>query len=213
MFLFLLETHIDIDKFIPISFRNHFCALVARTHKYHLQAFLWASIIQCIFSILQASFSWLFLLTQSRSMNSVVLPKSRMHPKIIRFKQNFLNDLQLVFDNLVDITDPICQAIGSVKADMTIFDSSGIEAPATDNNPNYVNTIIKQLKAYAKVQSFDKSYALSKEVCVSMSSYASSNPQIKQLYSKLLVSTLKDSFSKHPLINQKHFLAMHLSIQ
>ena len=146
-------------------------------------------------------------------MNSVVLPKSRMHPKIIRFKQNFLNDLQLVFDNLVDITDPICQAISSVKADMTIFDSSGIEAPATDNNPNYVNTIIKQLKAYAKAQSFNKSYALSKEVCVSMSSYASSNPQIKQLYSKLLVSTLKDSFSKHPLINQKHSLAMHLSIQ
>lgn len=48
--------------------------------------------------------------------------------KITRFKQDFLDDLQLVFDKLVDLTEPICQAIDSTKADMTIFDSSGIEA-------------------------------------------------------------------------------------
>ena len=51
--------------------------------------------------------------------------------KITRFKQDFLDDLQLVFDNLVDVTEPICQAIDSAKADMTIFDSSGIEAFVT----------------------------------------------------------------------------------
>ena len=33
-FLSLLETHIDIDKIIPISFRNHFYALTGRTRKY-----------------------------------------------------------------------------------------------------------------------------------------------------------------------------------
>ena len=48
--------------------------------------------------------------------------------KITRFKQDFLNDLQSVFDNLVNLTEPICQTIDSAKADMTIFDSSGIEA-------------------------------------------------------------------------------------
>ena len=35
---------------------------------------------------------------------------------------------------------------------MTIFDSSGIEAFVTENNPKYANRIIKQLKAYAKAQ-------------------------------------------------------------
>ena len=82
--------------------------------------------------------------------------------KITRFKQDFLDDLQLVFDNLVDVTEPICQAINSAKADMTIFDSSGIEAFVTENNPKYANRIIKQLKAYAKAQGFDKSYDLYK---------------------------------------------------
>ena len=46
--------------------------------------------------------------------------------KITRFKQDFLDDLQTMFDALVDLTEPICQAIDSAKADMTIFDSSGI---------------------------------------------------------------------------------------
>lgn len=68
--------------------------------------------------------------------------------KITRFKQDFLNDLQSVFDNLVNLTEPICQTIDSAKADMTIFDSSGIEAFVTENNPKYANRIIRQLKAY-----------------------------------------------------------------
>ena len=49
--LSLLETHIDIDEMIPVSFRNHFYARAGRTRKYPLQAFLWVLIIQRIFSI------------------------------------------------------------------------------------------------------------------------------------------------------------------
>lgn len=50
-FLSLLETHIDLDEMIPVSFRNHFYASTGRTRKYPLHAFLWALIIQRIFSI------------------------------------------------------------------------------------------------------------------------------------------------------------------
>ena len=83
---------------------------------------------------------------------------------------------------LVDVTEPICQAIDSAKADMTIFDSSGIEAFVTENNPKYANRIIRQLKAYAKAQGFDKSYDPYKAAYGSMPSHASANPEIKQLY-------------------------------
>lgn len=65
---------------------------------------------------------------------------------------------------------------------MTIFDSSGIEAFVTENNPKYANRIIKQLKAYAKAQGFDKSYDPYKAAYGSMPSHASANPEIKQLY-------------------------------
>ena len=102
--------------------------------------------------------------------------------KITRFKQDFLDDLQLVFDKLVDVTEPICQAIDSAKADMTIFDSSGIEDFVTKNNPKYAARIIRQLKAYAKANGLGKSYDPYKAAYGSMPSHASANPEIKQLF-------------------------------
>lgn len=55
-----------------------------------------------------------------------------------------------MFHHLVDVTEPISQLIDKNLADMTIFDTSGIEAFVTENNPKYANKIIHQLKAYAK---------------------------------------------------------------
>jgi hypothetical protein len=54
-------------------------------------------------------------------------------------------DLQSLFHRLVDVTEPICQKIDADKAMMTIFDTSGIEAYVTENNPKFANIIIKQL--------------------------------------------------------------------
>ena len=181
-FLSLLETHIDIDEFIPISFINHFYASTGRSRKYPLRAFLWALIIQRIFSIPTDQLLLTFLAYSKPLREFCGFTKVPDASKITRFKQDFSDDLQLVFDNLVDITEPICQSIDSVKADMTIFDSSGIEAFVTENNPKYANRIIKQLKAYAKAHDFDKSYDPYKAAYGSMPPHASANPEIKQLY-------------------------------
>lgn len=260
-FLSLLETHIDLDEMIPVSFRNHFYASTGRTRKYPLKAFLWALIIQRIFSIPTDQLLLTFLAYSKPLREFCGFAKVPDASKITRFKQDFLEDLQLVFDNLADLTEPICQAIDSAKADMTIFDSSGIEAFVTENNPKYANRIIKQLKAYAKANNFDKNYDPYKAAYGSMPSHSCANPEVRQLYinghfcyvfkfgivtnglgiirhisfynkdfmashpdiiiekksdspdedkcvhdSKLLIPTLKDFFSKHPLINPKTFL-------
>ena len=181
-FLSLLEQHIDLDEIIPISFRNHFYASTGRTRKYPLQAFLWALIIQRIFSIPTDELLLVFLAYSKPLREFCGFTKVPDASKITRFKQDFLDDLQTVFDNLVDITEPICQAIDSEKADMTIFDSSGIEAFVTENNPKYANRIIKQLKAYAKAKGFDESYDPYKAAYGSMPSHAAANSEIKQLY-------------------------------
>ena len=127
-FLSLLETHIDLDEMIPITFRNHFYASTGRARKYSLKSLLWALIIQRIFSIPTDQLLLTFL-TYSKPLREFCgFSKVPDASKITRFKQDFLAELQLVFDNLVDLSEPICQAIDSAKADMTIFDSSGIEA-------------------------------------------------------------------------------------
>jgi transposase len=181
-FLSLLETHIDLDEIVPISFRNHFYASTGRSRKYPLHSMLWALIIQRIFSIPTDSLLLVFL-QYSRDLREFCgFNKVPDASKITRFKQDFLADLQSVFENLVDLTEPICQAIDSVKADMTIFDTSGIEAWVTENNPKYANKVIKQLKAYAKAKNLDSSYDPYKAAYSSMPSHAATNDQIKQLY-------------------------------
>ena len=78
--------------------------------------------------------------------------------KFTRFRQDFLMDLQSMFDHMVDLTEPIWQKLDPHLASMTIFDTSGIEAWVTENNPKYANRIIKQLKAFAKANSLNKNY-------------------------------------------------------
>ena len=260
-FLSLLEQHIDLDEIIPITFRNHFYASTGRSRKYPLKALLWALIIQRIFSIPTDRLLLTFLHYSRYLREFCGFSKIPDPSKITRFKQDFLVDLQSVFDSLVDLTEPICQTIDSAKAGMTVFDSSGIEAFVTENNPKYANRIIRQLKAYAKSMGFDKNYNPYTAAYRSMPSHALANPQIRQLFinghfcyvfkfgivtnglgivrhiafynkdfmlshpdiivtkksdspdedksahdSKLLIPTLKDFFSKHPLINPKIFL-------
>ena len=181
-FLSLLEQHINLDEIIPATFYSHFYASTGRTRKYPLKALLWALIIQRIFSIPTDQLLLTFLAYSKSLRDFCGFSKVPDASKITRFKQDFLHDLQSVFDNLVDLTEPICQDIDSAKADMTIFDSSGIEAFVTENNPKYANRIIRQLKAYAKAKNFDKNYDPYKAAYSSMPTHASANPEIKQLY-------------------------------
>ena len=95
--------------------------------KYPLHSLLWALIIQRIFSITTDQLLFTFL-TYSKPLREFCgFPKIPDASKITRFKQDFLIALQLIFDNLVDLTVPICRAIDSAKSDMTIIDSSGIK--------------------------------------------------------------------------------------
>ena len=91
-------------------------------------------------------------------------------------------DLQSMFNHMVDMTEPICQKLDPHLATMTIFDTSGIEAWVTENNPKYANRIIKQLKAFAKANNLDKSYDPYKAAYGSMPTHAASNQAIQQMY-------------------------------
>ena len=219
-FLSLLEQHINLDEIIPVTFYNHFYSSTGRTRKYPLKAFLWALIIQRIFTIPTDQLLLVFLHYSSHLREFCGFDKIPDASKITRFKQDFKDDLQAIFDTLVDLTEPICQDIDSDKADMSIFDSSGIEAFVTENNPKYANRIIKQLKAYAKAKGFDDSYDPYKAAYGSMPSHAAANAEIKQLYInghfcyvyKFGIITNGLGIIRHIAFYDKEFMAAHPDI-
>ncbi|MDE6968236.1 MAG: transposase, partial [Eubacterium sp.] len=139
-------------------------------------------LLQLIFSIPAASLLIVFL-KYSHELRDFcgfdVVPDAS---KFTRFKQDFLPDLQSMFSRLVDLTEPVCQKIDMQKASMFLFDTSGIEAWVTENNPKYANRIIKQLKAFKKSKGPDDSYDPYKAAYGSMPSHAASNPAIQQMY-------------------------------
>ena len=141
-FLELLENTIHLDEIVPVSFISHFHAATGRPRKHLLYPMLRALLLQLIFSIPTTSLLIVFL-KYSHELRDFcgfdVVPDAS---KFTRFKQDFLSDLQSMFDHLVDLTEPICQRIDLEKASMTLFDTSGIEAWVTENNPKYANPLI-----------------------------------------------------------------------
>ncbi|OXE71010.1 ISNCY family transposase [Enterocloster clostridioformis] len=181
-FLELLDNAIDLDQIVPVSFISHFHAATGRPRKHLLYPMLRALLLQLIFSIPTTSLLIVFL-KYSQELRDFcgfdVVPDAS---KFTRFKQDFLPDLQSMFSRLVDLTEPICQKINKEKASMLLFDTSGIEAWVTENNPKYANHIIRQLKAYKKAKGLDGSYDPYKAAYGSMPPHAASNPAIQQMY-------------------------------
>lgn len=181
-FLVMLDEAIDMDEIVPVSFVTHFHALTGRPRKHLLYPMLKALLLQRIFSIPTDTLLIVFL-KYSQELRDFcgfsVVPDAS---KFTRFKQDFLPDLQAMFDSLVDLTEPICQKLDPSLASMTIFDTSGIEAWVTENNPKYANRIIRQLKAFKKAKGLDDSYDPYKAAYASMPPHAEANPAIQQMY-------------------------------
>ncbi len=181
-FLELLENTLNLDEIVPVSFVSHFHAATGRPRKHLLYPMLKALLLQLIFSIPTTSLLIVFL-KYSQELRDFcgfdVVPDAS---KFTRFKQDFLSDLQSIFSHLVDLTEPICQQIHKDKAAMLLFDTSGIEAWVTENNPKYANHIIKQLKSFKKAHNLDDSYDPYKAAYGSMPSHAAANPAVRQMY-------------------------------
>lgn len=157
-FLDLLENHIRLDEIVPASFRKHFYASTSRCRRYSLESLLWALILQRIFSIPIDSMLLTFLHYSHHLRQFCGFDKVPDASKITRFKQTFCEDLQVVFDRLVDITEPICQEIAPVLADMTLFDSTSMEAWVRENNPKYLHSMIRSLTAFAKAKGLNEHF-------------------------------------------------------
>lgn len=181
-FLDILAQAINLDEIVPVSFVIHFHAATGRKRVHQLYPMLWSLLLQRIFSIPTDSLLIVFLKYSQELRDFCGFDRVPDASRFTRFKQDFLLDLQLMFDSLVDLTEPICQAIDAAKASMALFDTSGIEAWVTENNPKYANSIIKQLKAFKKAKGLDDSYDPYKAAYGSMPPHAAATPAIQQMY-------------------------------
>ncbi len=134
-FFQLLHEHFDIQEFIPSVFRNAFYQHFGRKRGYPLEGFLSALILQKIFSIPSDSLLLLFLSLCRELRNFCGFFRVPDAPLLTRFKQNFEPYIELMFEQMVDYTEPICQMIDSQLAQILTFDTSGIGFTSTKTIP------------------------------------------------------------------------------
>lgn len=178
-FFNILAEYFDLDDFIPPEFTSAFYLTIGRNRLYSLHGFLTAYILQKIFSIPTDSLLLLFLNLCKELRDFCGFSKVPDASLMSRFKNEFEPYIELMFQRMVDYTEPICQLIDSSLAQMLTFDTSGIELYVTENNPKTLNALIKKLKAFYKdkpdVDPYKMAYGL-------MPSQAVSCPDAKHMY-------------------------------
>ena len=125
-FFQLLEQHFDISLFIPQTFYNAFYQPLGRKRDYPLTGFLSALILQKIFPIPTDSLLILLLNLCRELRDFCGFSKVPDPPLFTRFKLGFADHIELMFQQMVDYTEPICQQIDSSLAQILTFDTSGI---------------------------------------------------------------------------------------
>ena len=181
-FLKLLGDYVNLGDLIPRSFYDHYYSDFGRPRKYHLESFLCAFLLQKILSVPTESLLINMLRCSKELRGFCGFEKVPDASKFTRFKQEFVDDLQLFFDRMVDITEPICQAIDAEKASMTIFDTTGVEAYVTENNEKFLNSIIRNMKRFANSLPKGESFDPLRAAYSKMPTHSSVDENIKQQY-------------------------------
>ena len=178
-FLEMLEEHIDFSKLIPAVFYWAFHSRIGRPREYQLESFLRYLVLQKVLGIACDS-TFLAVLRMSAELRDYcgfdTVPDAS---KITHFRQDFVAYIQMVFDNLVEITEPICREIDAKKADYLIYDPTGMEAHVAENNPKFFNAKLKQAQKMSKSNSELKPHALAYSM---MPETSEANPFAKQQY-------------------------------
>lgn len=178
-FLQLLTENLDLSSLIPITFFWSYNKSLGRNRLYPLESMLSSLLLQKILGIPTVSLLIIFLTLCKEARDFCGFTSVPDNSQFTRFKQDFVCDINKLFNHLVDVTEPLCHEIDSKLASMIAFDTSGIEAYVTENNPKFANSIIKKLKRAYKnnpdVDVYKMAYGL-------MPSSASANKDVKQLY-------------------------------
>lgn len=110
-FFQLLEQNFDISLFIPQTFYNAFYQHLGRKRDYPLTGFLSALILQKIFPIPTDSLLILLLNLCRELRDFCGFSKVPDAPLFTHFKLNFADHIELMFQQMVDYTEPICSRL------------------------------------------------------------------------------------------------------
>ncbi|MGL5188918.1 MAG: transposase [Cetobacterium sp.] len=177
----LFNTFIDIDTFIPSSFKEEYYSTVGSPREYSLSSMINFFILKNILGFSESK-QLLNILHISNDIRKFCgFTKVPHESQISRFNTNYLKYINEMFHQLVDITEPMCKEINSYLATILISDTTGFEAYVKENNPKFHQTLINQGKKIAKFKD-NKSFDVDKYAQSQTPKKSTANSDIKLAY-------------------------------
>ncbi len=181
----LLDQFINISDYIPFSFYKKYYAHFGTKRDFTLESMIYAFILKNILAIpsIELLISLLHISSEMRQFCGFL--KVPHKSQFSRFKDNYLESLNDLFNNLVDVTEQISKEINPFLASILITDTTGFEAYVIENNPKYYQSQLRKAKTYFKFFAKDKSnlnFDIEKYAQGQMPKSASSNPDAKLAY-------------------------------
>ena len=178
-FLRELKAHIKLETLIPKEFYRAYYKDTGRPRGNKLESYIWLFQLENLIGIADDAV-FLRVLHLSRELREFCEFKTVPYPSdITTFRERFSGCIELMFLNLVDITEPLCREVDPKKSDYLTYDTTGIEANVKENNPKFMNTKLDQAKTIAKK---NPEYDPYKGVYSLLPETASANPFVKQQY-------------------------------
>ena len=178
-FLQTLKEHINIPSLIPKEFTAAFYKTIGRPRGRTLESLIWFLVLKNIIGIPNDS-AFLTVLMLSHEIREFcgfeTVPEAW---EISNFRKDFADYLVLMFDNLVDETEPICRELDSKKSDYLLYDTTGVKANVNENNPKFIATKLNAAKKAATKNPELNPYAL---VYSALPDTAKANPNVKHQY-------------------------------
>ena len=150
--LSLLSSHLDFSSLISSEVRSLYYSNTGR-NPYPLISMIKAFIVKNIYGY-ESIEKLIDLLSASPKVRSFCGFSSIPNKSTFsRFKSNFYSLLEDIFNNLVNVTEPICRKMGENFASHLIYDTSGIVPYVKENNNKFFNRHLKNTKKSNKGKS------------------------------------------------------------
>jgi len=174
-----LKEHIKMETLIPREFYKAYYKDTGRPRGNKLESFIWFFLLKNISGIADDT-AFIWVLHNSYELRGFCGFKNVPAPSdITTFRERFGGCIELMFLNLVDITEPICRELDEKKSDYLLYDTTGVLANVKENNPKFFNVKLSQARKIAKN---NPEYDPYKGVYSLLPETAAANPFVKQQY-------------------------------
>ncbi len=175
----LIDECIDFEAIMPPQFCMRYYTRPGRKRINPLSSYIKAFVLKLILGFNEDKQLLTLLKFSPQLYGFCGFKKLPDASQLTRFKKDFSEDMKSLFENLVEITDPICKEIDPKKSEYLIFDTTGIEPYVAENNPKFLNTKLKSAKEIAKS---DPEFDAYRGVYSMLPNEAKSSPEAKHQY-------------------------------